>query len=86
MAEVPGVATGFANVIFVANLPVVPAEKFEKLVNVVRKIYSQIGVIPDGAPPCCARCARRTRGCRASAAEGLHLQVGSGCPWTRAAR
>ena len=48
--------TGFANVVFVHNLPVVPPEKFEKLVNVVRKIYSQIGVIPEGEPaPCGAR-------------------------------
>ncbi len=31
------------------NLPVVPPEKFDKLVNVVRKIYSQIGAIPEGA-------------------------------------
>lgn len=29
------------------NLPVVPREKFEKLEGVVRKIYSQIGVIKD---------------------------------------
>lgn len=39
---------GFRNVIVVDNLPVVPPEKFEKLENVVRKIYSQIGVIKDG--------------------------------------
>ena len=32
----------------VDNLPVVPPEKFEKLENVIRKIYSQIGVIKDG--------------------------------------
>jgi len=31
----------------VDNLPVVPPEKFEKLENVVRKIYSQIGVIKE---------------------------------------
>ena len=40
--------SGFRNVIVVDNLPVVPPEKFEKLENVVRKIYSQIGVIRDG--------------------------------------
>ncbi|KAJ0973162.1 hypothetical protein J5N97_021121 [Dioscorea zingiberensis] len=39
---------GFGNIIVVDNLPVVPPEKFEKLENVVRKIYSQIGVIKDG--------------------------------------
>ncbi|XP_039114285.1 eukaryotic translation initiation factor 3 subunit B-like [Dioscorea cayenensis subsp. rotundata] len=39
---------GFGNVIVVDNLPVVPPEKFEKLENVIRKIYSQIGVIRDG--------------------------------------
>ncbi len=48
--ETPQLEAGFSNVIFVHNLPVVPPEKFEKLVSVVRKIYSQIGVIPDGAP------------------------------------
>ncbi|KAM0950058.1 putative transcription factor WD40-like family [Dioscorea sansibarensis] len=39
---------GYGNVIVVDNLPVVPPEKFEKLENVIRKIYSQIGVIRDG--------------------------------------
>ncbi|CAN6582289.1 unnamed protein product [Malus baccata var. baccata] len=38
---------GFGNIIVVDNLPVVPLEKFEKLENVIRKIYSQIGVIKD---------------------------------------
>ncbi|KAK9273277.1 hypothetical protein L1049_018084 [Liquidambar formosana] len=37
----------FANIIVVDNLPVVPWEKFEKLEGVVRKIYSQIGVIKE---------------------------------------
>lgn len=32
------------------NLPVVPREKFEKLEGVVRKIYSQIGVIKEDDP------------------------------------
>ncbi|GER55854.1 eukaryotic translation initiation factor 3subunit B [Striga asiatica] len=39
---------GFENIILVQNLPVVPKEKFEKLEGVVRKIYSQIGVIKEG--------------------------------------
>ena len=39
--------SGFGNVIVVDNLPVVPKEKFEKLEGVIRKIYSQIGVIKD---------------------------------------
>lgn len=39
---------GFANVVVVDNLPVVPPEKFEKLENVIRKIYSQIGAIKEG--------------------------------------
>ena len=39
--------TGFGNVIVVDNLPVVPREKFEKLEGVIRKIYSQIGVIKE---------------------------------------
>jgi translation initiation factor 3 subunit B len=36
---------GLGNTIVVDNLPVVPKEKFDKLEGVVRKIYSQIGVI-----------------------------------------
>ncbi|ONK77270.1 uncharacterized protein A4U43_C02F4820 [Asparagus officinalis] len=39
---------GFRNIIVVDNLPVVPPEKFEKLENVIKKIYGQIGVIKDG--------------------------------------
>ncbi|EPS67275.1 hypothetical protein M569_07499 [Genlisea aurea] len=35
------------NIIVVDNLPVVPREKFDKLEGVVRKIYSQIGVIKE---------------------------------------
>lgn len=38
---------GFGNIIVVDNLPVVPREKFEKLEGVIRKIYSQIGVIKE---------------------------------------
>ncbi|EEF46838.1 Eukaryotic translation initiation factor 3 subunit, putative [Ricinus communis] len=38
---------GFNNIIVVDNLPVVPKEKFEKLEGVIRKIYSQIGVIKE---------------------------------------
>ncbi|XP_077244921.1 eukaryotic translation initiation factor 3 subunit B-like [Tasmannia lanceolata] len=38
---------GFGNIIVVDNLPVVPPEKFEKLEGVIRKIYSQIGVIKE---------------------------------------
>uniref|UniRef100_A0A5B6Z9D4 Putative eukaryotic translation initiation factor 3 subunit B-like n=1 Tax=Davidia involucrata TaxID=16924 RepID=A0A5B6Z9D4_DAVIN len=39
--------TGLSNIIVVDNLPVVPKEKFEKLEGVIRKIYSQIGVIKE---------------------------------------
>lgn len=39
--------TGFGNVIIVDNLPVVTREKFGKLETVVRKIYSQIGMIKE---------------------------------------
>lgn len=39
--------SGFGNIIVVDNLPVVPKEKFDKLVTVVRKIYSQIGAIKE---------------------------------------
>lgn len=38
---------GFGNIVVVDNLPQVPKEKFEKLETVVRKIYSQIGVIKE---------------------------------------
>ncbi|XP_065858232.1 eukaryotic translation initiation factor 3 subunit B-like [Euphorbia lathyris] len=38
---------GFGNIVMVDNLPVVPKEKFEKLEGVIRKIYSQIGVIKE---------------------------------------
>lgn len=38
---------GFGNIIVVDNLPVVPKEKFEKLEGVIRKIYSQIGIIKE---------------------------------------
>eukprot|EP00798_Chlamydomonas_sp_ICE-L_P008193 gene8193-1455_t len=40
--------SGFGSVIVVGNLPVVPAEKFDKLVAVIRKIYSHIGSIREG--------------------------------------
>jgi hypothetical protein len=43
-------ASGFGSVIVVDNLPSVPEEKYEKLVNVLKKIYGQIGNIRDGAP------------------------------------
>ncbi|KAI3449011.1 hypothetical protein Pfo_005676 [Paulownia fortunei] len=38
---------GFGNIIVVDNLPVVPKEKFDKLEGVIRKIYSQIGIIKE---------------------------------------
>lgn len=41
--------TGFGSVIVVDNLPAVPEEKYEKLANVLKKIYGQIGNIRDGA-------------------------------------
>ncbi|KIZ03095.1 Eukaryotic translation initiation factor 3 subunit B [Monoraphidium neglectum] len=41
-------ASGFGSVIVVDNLPSVPEEKYEKLVNVLKKIYGQIGNIRDG--------------------------------------
>ncbi|KAI3676754.1 hypothetical protein L1987_86370 [Smallanthus sonchifolius] len=42
-----GFDAGFGNIIVVDDLPVVPKEKYEKLEGVVRKIYSQIGVIKE---------------------------------------
>lgn len=41
----------FDNVIFVDNLPVVPQEKYEKLVNVLTKIFGQIGQFQEGEQP-----------------------------------
>lgn len=38
----------FDNVIFCDNLPVVPQEKYEKLITVLTKIFGQIGQIQDG--------------------------------------
>ncbi|XP_051147222.1 eukaryotic translation initiation factor 3 subunit B-like isoform X2 [Andrographis paniculata] len=38
---------GFGNIIVVDNLPVVTKDKFEKLDGVIRKIYSQMGVIKE---------------------------------------
>jgi hypothetical protein len=32
----------------VGNIPVVPAEKYEKLLSVIKKIYSQIGTVREG--------------------------------------
>ena len=43
----PELEMGLSNIIVVDNLPVVPPEKFEKLENVIHKIYSQIGVIKE---------------------------------------
>lgn len=40
----------FDNVIFCDNLPVVPQEKYEKLITVLTKIFGQIGQIQDGEP------------------------------------
>ena len=42
-----GFDTGFGNIIVVDNTPVVTKEKFTKLEGVIRKIFSQIGVIKD---------------------------------------
>lgn len=39
--------SGFGNIMVVDNLPVVPPEKYDKLEGVVKKIYSQIGVIKE---------------------------------------
>lgn len=46
--EPPEFEAGYGNVIVVDNLPVVSPEKFAKLEGVVRKIYSQTGVIKEG--------------------------------------
>ena len=38
----------FGSVIVVDNLPAVPEEKYSKLLNVITKIFSQIGDICEG--------------------------------------
>ncbi|KAL1507263.1 hypothetical protein AB1Y20_008112 [Prymnesium parvum] len=43
--EEPQIDTSFKDSIFVDGLPIVPTEKKEKLVNVVRKFFSQVGQI-----------------------------------------
>ena len=45
--EVNEFDSGFGNVVLVDNLPVVAPEKYEKLENVVRKIFSQMGTIRE---------------------------------------
>jgi translation initiation factor 3 subunit B len=39
--------SGFGNIIVVDNLPVVPPEKYEKLVGVIRKIFARTGTIRE---------------------------------------
>ncbi|CAN6218213.1 unnamed protein product [Urochloa humidicola] len=46
--DLPEIEMGFANSIVVDNLPAVPPEKFEKLGNVIHKIFSRAGAIKDG--------------------------------------
>ena len=43
------VDNSFKNVIFCDHLPVVPPEKFDKLLSVLKRIFSQIGTIKEGA-------------------------------------
>jgi hypothetical protein len=67
----------------VGNIPVVPPEKYEKLAGVIRKIYSQIGNIREGA-----LLDGSSKGLLAwaSCSLGYHppvAQVASTCPWTR---
>ena len=46
--EEPKIDTSFKHAIIVDGLPIVPAEKRDKLVNVVRKFFSQVGTIIEG--------------------------------------
>ena len=45
--EVIQVDNGLTRIVIVDNLPVVPEAKFEKLLGVVKKIYTQIGKIAE---------------------------------------
>jgi len=46
--DLPEVEIGFANTIVVDNLPVVPPEKFERLGDIIRKIFSCTSAIKGG--------------------------------------
>ena len=46
----------------VDNLPVVPEEKYEKLLTVLKKIYGQIGHVREGELCFVCVCARRRGG------------------------
>ena len=47
--EEPKVDTSFKQTIIVDGLPKVPKEKHEKLINVLRKFFSQVGaIVEDG--------------------------------------
>ena len=46
--EEPQVDTSFKHAIIVDGLPIVPGEKREKLLNVIRKFFSQVGTIIEG--------------------------------------
>ena len=55
--------TGFSCVVVVDNLPVVGMEKYEKLMNVLRKIFGQIGEVhPDGFYMPVDEAAKKTKG------------------------
>jgi len=45
--EEPQMDTSMRQVIIVDGLPIVPKEKYDKLVNVIRKFFSQVGTIAD---------------------------------------
>ena len=90
--DAPLEAPGYGCVIFVANLPVVPPEKFDKLLTVVRKIYSQIGAIREGVfrparrPPLCVRVAPGPAWrspCTSRLLSPSPAQTACGCLWTR---
>lgn len=42
---------GYSKVIIVDNIPVVPQEKYEKLMGVLQKIFSQVGPIREFSLP-----------------------------------
>ena len=46
--EEPQVDTSFKHAIIVDGLPIVPKEKHEKLLNVLRKFFTQVGTIKEG--------------------------------------
>ena len=74
----PQVNTSFGHTIIVDGLPVVPGEKLEKLTNVVRKFFMQVGTIVEQGLEMPTDSSGKSLGC-ASTAPALTSTARSGC-------